>query len=271
MGTLIFVKLYLNQKIILFSQISIIKKIITNADPVIDKNIFYPLNKEYQRFVGSYYSPFKIKKLLDEIDELIEINNLQFIEHNVEEIIEKNSIIVKFNIYEGEKTLVERINILGNSITNESVIRGEMELDEGDPFNKLLHAKSINNLKSKNIFQKVSSEIVDTPDANLKNIDITVEEKATGEILVGAGVGSEGGTAQFSISENNFLGKGIKLSTGLRLSAERVRGNFTVTNPNFNYLEKSLTTDFFVTDTDKMTDSGYKSTNAGFSFGTAFD
>ena len=163
------------------------------------------------------------------------------------------------------------MNVIGNNITEERVIRDMLEVDEGDPFNKLLHAKSINNLKSKNIFQKVSSEIVDTPDANLKNIDITVEEKATGEILVGAGVGSEGGTAQFSISENNFLGKGIKLSTGLRLSAERVRGNFTVTNPNFNYLEKSLTTDFFVTDTDKMTDSGYKSTNAGFSFGTAFE
>ena len=41
----------------------------------------------------------------------------------------------------------------------------------------------------------------------LKNIDITVEEKATGEVLVGAGVGSEGGTAQFSVSENNFLEK----------------------------------------------------------------
>jgi hypothetical protein len=64
----------------------IIKKIITNTDPVIDKNIFYPLNKEYQKSIGSYYSPFKVKKLLDTIDELIEINNLQFIEHNVEEI-----------------------------------------------------------------------------------------------------------------------------------------------------------------------------------------
>ena len=87
-----------------------------------------------------------------------------------------------------------------------------LEVDEGDPFNKLLHAKSINNMKGKNIFQQVTSKIVDTPDANLKNIDIIVEEKATGEILVGAGVGSEGGTAQFSVSENNFLGKGIKFS-----------------------------------------------------------
>ena len=45
-----------------------------------------------------------------------------------------------------------------------------LEVDEGDPFNKLLHAKSINNIKSRNIFQKVTSEIIDTPDSNLKNI-----------------------------------------------------------------------------------------------------
>ena len=48
-----------------------------------------------------------------------------------------NSINIKFNIFEGEKKLVERINILGNNITNESVIRGELLLDEGDPFTNL--------------------------------------------------------------------------------------------------------------------------------------
>ena len=146
-----------------------------------------------------------------------------------------------------------------------------LEVDEGDPFNKLLHAKSLNNIRSRNIFQTVKSEVIDTQDQGLKNLNIIVEEKATGEILVGAGVGSEGGTAQFSVSENNFLGKGVKLSTSLRVSEERIRGNFTVTNPNFNYSDKALSTDVFLTDTDKLTDSGYKSTNAGFSFGTAFE
>ena len=76
---------------------------------------------------------------------------------------------------------------------------------------------------------------------------------------------------QFSVSENNFLGKGVKLSTGLRISETRLRGNFTIENPNFNYTNKALLTDIFLTDTDKLTDSGYKSTNAGFSLGTAFE
>ena len=126
-------------------------------------------------------------------------------------------------------------------------------------------------MKAKNIFKDVKTEIVDTKDGNLKNIDIIVEEKATGEILVGAGVGSEGGTAQFSVSENNFLGKGVRLTTGVRISEDRFRGNFSVENPNFNYTGKALNTDVFIKDTDRLSDSGYKSTNAGFSIGTGFE
>ena len=80
---------------------------------------------------------FKITKLLEEIDELIADNDLQFVEHNVEKSVNNDSIDIKFNIFEGEKILVERINITGNSITNESVIRGELVIDEGDPFTKL--------------------------------------------------------------------------------------------------------------------------------------
>ena len=73
----------------------------------------------------------------------------------------KNNIEIKFNIFEGERTLVERINIFGNTITNESVIRGELLIDEGDPFTKLGLEKSISNLKSRKLFGKVNSEVVD--------------------------------------------------------------------------------------------------------------
>ena len=61
--------------------------------------------------------------MLEDIDDLIENNNLQFVEHNVQEIITANGIEIIFNIFEGERTLVERINIFGNNITDESVIR----------------------------------------------------------------------------------------------------------------------------------------------------
>ena len=218
------------------------------------------------------YSLNKLNKVVKQIDQISVSRLYDFIDASIEtEIIGENELDISFIVKESEKFYVKKINVLGNNITEERVIRDMLEVDEGDPFNKLLHAKSLNNLRARNIFQNVKSEIVDTQDGNLKNINITVEEKATGEILVGAGVGSDGGTAAFSVAENNFLGKGVKLSTGLRISEERIRGNFTVTNPNFNYSDKALSTDIFITDTDKLTDSGYKSTDAGFSIGTAFE
>ena len=73
---------------------------------------------------------------------------------------------IAFVVKESEKFYVKKIDILGNNITEERVIRDILEVDEGDPYNKLLHAKSINNLKGKNIFQEVKSEIIDTPDTN---------------------------------------------------------------------------------------------------------
>ena len=132
-----------------------ISKIATNVDSVFDKKLFFPLNDIYKKYIGEYYSPFKIKKLIDDLDQLIDKNNLQFVEHNVQEEIEGNNIKIIFNVFEGEKKLVERINIEGNSVTNESVIRSELILDEGDPFSNLDLKKSISEIKARNIFKKL--------------------------------------------------------------------------------------------------------------------
>ena len=156
--------------------------------------IFFPLNKVFADFAGSYYSPFKVKELLDEVDGIIEFNNLQFVEHNVQEVIENDTINIVFNIFEGEKNLVERINITGNNITNEEVIRGEMILDEGDPFIQLALEKSIAELKARRIFKSVNYEVRNGSKDNLKIIEINVEEQPTGEISAGAGIGTSGGS-----------------------------------------------------------------------------
>ena len=87
----------------------------------------------------------------------------------------------------------------------------------------MLQAKTINNLKrTLNFFSKVDSEIIDATDnENRKIINITVEEKPTGEIMAGAGVGtSGGGSVAFGVSENNYLGRGIEFSSDVSVSAE---------------------------------------------------
>ena len=111
-----------------------------------------------------------------------------------------------FNIFEGEKNLIERINITGNNITSENVIRGELILDEGDPLTNLNLEKSIAEIKERRIFSEVKYNVKDGSQRNLKIIDIEVEEKPTGEISAGAGIGTSGGNLAFNIQENNWLG-----------------------------------------------------------------
>ena len=91
-------------------------------------------------------------------------------------------INLKFKVEEGEKFYVDRINILGNTITSENVIRNQLMIDEGDPFSEILVTKSINNIKSLNFFRKVESQIVFNENDKTKTINISVDEKPTGEI-----------------------------------------------------------------------------------------
>ena len=248
----------------------LIKKILTNADPVFDKNLFYPLNDKYKSVVGSYYSPFKVKKLLEEIDELIDNNNLQFVEHEVEEIIETDSITIKFNIKEGPKVMVERINILGNNITNEAVIRSELLLDEGDPFTNLSLDKSVANIKSRNIFSLVKTEVINGSAENLKIINITVEEKPTGEISAGAGIGTNGGTFAFNVQENNWLGQGKNVSFDVELNADSLEGTLRYTDPNYDFLGNAVS--YYVTSsTNDKSEQGYENKILGGGAKTSFE
>ena len=177
---------------------------------------------------GSLYS-LVFPKIVNEIDNISLSRQYDFINAEINEtIINQNQIDIDFTIKESETFYVERINIYGNNITHENVIRDRLEIDEGDPFNELLNAKSINTLKASGLFKKVKAKVTDGSELSTKIIDIELEEKPTGEISLGAGAGSEGGTLGFSVNENNFLGKGIKLGTSLRLTEDTVTGSFSV-------------------------------------------
>ena len=213
------------------------KYLINNASlelPVdYDKSNFDSVDKALKKLINDTYSFNKISRVVDEIDKISLSREYDFINAEIiENKIDNDKIDIIFKVKESEKFYVEKINIYGNNITFENVIRNALEVDEGDPFNKLLNAKSINNIKALNIFKNVKSDVIQGDQNNTKIININVEEKPTGEISLGAGVGSEGGTIGFAVSENNFLGKGVQLNTSLRLTDDTIRGSFTVNNPN---------------------------------------
>ena len=104
-----------------------------------------------------------------------------------------------------------------------------MIIDEGDPYNEILAKKSINEIKSLNFLVMFHSSCR-WRGLNSKIINITVEEKPTGEITAGAGFGTSGEVIEFSVKENNYLGKGIGVDTAISLSSESILGKFNVNN-----------------------------------------
>ncbi len=237
-----------------------------------DEENFVDLNEKINDLKKERYSLNKITRVVEEIDKVSLSREYDFINANITvSKVKKNELDLVFTITESDKFYIERINIFGNNITLESVIRNNLIIDEGDPFNELLNAKSVNNLKSSGLFGKVKSDVKPGSTQTTKIIDITIEEKPTGEITVGAGVGTDGGSLGFGVTESNFLGKAIKLGTSLRLTDDSITGSFSVVNPNFNYSDKSLFTTVESTNVDKMTENGYKTTKTGFSFGTGFE
>tara|TARA_Y100000590_G_scaffold446791_1_gene581010 strand:- start:945 stop:3191 length:2247 start_codon:yes stop_codon:yes gene_type:complete len=246
------------------------KKFSTNIDPVFQVSIFEELKPIFNKYAGEYYSPFKVKKILESIDEIIDNNQLQFVQHTVKEFSGEDGIDVEFKIFEGEKIQIERVNISGNNVTNDSVIRSGLLIDEGDPYSKIRLEKSIANLKSMNIFNKVDYKISDGSEPGLKKINVSIEEKPTGEITAGAGYGTEGGAFGFSIKENNYLGKGLKVSANADITSQSVRGSLNIVNPNYNYSGNKVFGGFSSKKTDKPS-SGYENTLVNFNIGTEFE
>jgi outer membrane protein insertion porin family len=232
---------------------------------------FAELKKLFNEIKGQPYSINIVKSILDEIDIITTDKEFHSIASTVEEELVQNKINLNFEITETEKIFVEKINIFGNNVTRENVIRNQLVVDEGDPFNEILHAKSINNLKSLNFFRKVKDQIKEGQSPNTKIINITVEEKPTGEISAGAGVGTSGGTVAFGVKENNYLGKGLSVDANATVDEESIKGKFSVTNPNFQDSDKSVFLSLEAIEVDRSVDFGYKNNKVGFSIGTEFE
>ena len=227
----------------------------------------------FNKLKGKAYSLKSIKKIINEIDKTALQKEFVFINAKYQEkIIDGNKINIEIYFEESKKYFVNRINIFGNFITEEKVIRNSLIVDEGDPYNKILFNKSINEIKSKGIFKSVTSDVNDSDSKNnSKIINITVEEKATGEIFAGAGTGTDGSTISGGIKEKNYLGKGIELDTNLTLSDDQIKGRFSLINPNFRNTDRSINVTIESTASDFMTTSGYKTTRTGLKLGTGFE
>ena len=237
-----------------------------------DKNYFDKINKNLNDFSNKLYSFKIIEKMIKTIEDIASTENYEFINVDIDErVTNDNMIAITLNINESDKFFVNRINILGNNVTIEDVIRNELFIDEGDPLNNILFEKSISEIKSLNIFKSVETEIVDTNDPVLKDINIKIEERPTGEISLGAGIGTSGASTLFGIKERNFLGRGINLDSNLTLSKETIKGQFNVINKNYKNSDRDLIFGLQSLETDRLKNFGYKTNKTGLNLGTNFE
>ena len=232
---------------------------------------YLDVKKFLKKLENEPYSINRIEDIVEKIETITINEQYESIKASVNEIIISDKININFKIEETEKFFVERINIFGNNVTRESVIRNQIEIDEGDPFNQILYSKSLNNIKALNFFEKVEGEILDGNEFNTKIINITIEEKATGEIFAGVGTGTDGSSFAFGVKENNYLGRGIMLDSNVNVSDEKIKGKFIVSNPNYKNSDKNLDLSLDATSVDRLATSGYKSNVTGFSVGTQFE
>ena len=170
-----------------------------------------------------------------------------------------------------KKTLIGKINVYGNTITEEKVVRDNLLLSEGDILNTSKIKKSIDNLESKNIFRKVEFKTSDSIEQkNSEDINFYVKEQPTGSISAGIGYGSNGGLLEGSVNERNFLGKGIDLNFTGRIASEKISGVFSYIDPNFKNSEKEFA-NYFFTETDDYSNAGYTSKRIGDRLATKYE
>jgi outer membrane protein insertion porin family len=220
---------------------------------------------------NEFYSPLTINKINKQITDFLETKRYGNFEINIQDLKvadDKINIIVQLN--EGQKSLVNKINIKGNTITEEKVIRDNLVISEGDQLNSSKVKKSIDNVKSKQLFSKVDYKIEDSEKKNFKDLNLFVKEQPTGSISAGVGYGTNGGLLEASVNERNFLGQGINLNFTGRLSSDVIRGELSFVDPNYKNSNKELAASLF-SEVDDYENSGYQNKRAGTRFGTKYE
>lgn len=217
------------------------------------------------------YSTDIVNKLNRQVTSYLESKKYSNFEINIQELKKSDDLIsIALQLSEGQKVLIDKINIQGNTITEEKVIRDSLVLGEGDYLNSTKVKKSVDNIKSRQLFSKVDYKVVDSEKKNFKDFNLFVKEQPTGSISAGVGYGSNGGLFEASINERNFLGQGINLNFTGTLATEEIKGEFSYVDPNFKQSEKELAASLFSI-RDDYSNSGYQNTRAGTKFATKYE
>lgn len=185
---------------------------------------------------GSVYNVELVDKSLEDISLLSARRGYAFaqVRPRGERDAANRLVNIAFVVEEGPRVYIERIQVRGNSRTQDHVVRREFDVAEGDAYNRVLIDRAERRLKMLNYFKnvRISSEPGSAPDRVVVNVD--VEDQSTGEFSIGGGyVTNEGFIAEASVTERNFLGRGQYVRLGGQLGARTTSVTFSFTEPYF--------------------------------------
>ena len=163
-------------------------------------------------YVGSLYNAEALEKSVEEMQIEASRRGYAFavVKPRGDRNFESHTVSITFAIDEGPRVYIERINVKGNTRTRDYVIRREFDISEGDAYNRALVDRAERRLKNLDFFKtvKITTEPGSSSDRVVLVVDL--EEKSTGDFSVSGGYSTtDGPLAEVSISERNFLGRGL--------------------------------------------------------------
>ena len=183
-----------------------------------------------------------------------------------------NKVEVTFEIQEGTKIFIDRINISGNVKTNDNVIRRELTFVEGDAYNSSKIKESERHIRGTGLFDNIEIKLDEMVGTNKTEVDVGVTERSTGQFTVGAGFSSlDGAIGNIGIKESNLFGEAKELSLNLGLSTRKSEIDLSFTDPYFLNKDLAAGVDIFNIRRNQKTYSGYKHNIIGFKLRSGFE
>ena len=216
---------------------------------------------------GDWYDADEVEKSVSNISEAVGSLGYAFVDvrPNIQRNRDNNTVDVTFDVQEGPRVYVERINISGNTRTLDKVIRREFRLAEGDAFNTAKVRRSQQRLRNLGFFEKVDVAAAPGSAPDKTNLEVQGVVQCTGEISFGAGYSTSAGVVgTISVRERNLRGAAEDLNLSLSLGTQSSQGTISFTQPYFLDRELSAGIDLFVTQNDRQSTSSYSDSSLGF-------
>jgi outer membrane protein insertion porin family len=232
------------------------------------------LTKVVKTGVGDTYDASKVDKSVENLT--LEASNQGFVFAKVEPKVDRNSaaqtVNISYNISEGTRAYIERIDIVGNTRTRDEVIRRELRLYEGDAFNRTLIERARRRLTALDFFEKIDFKEQEGSSPDKVVVVVEVSEKSTGSLTFSVGYSSvETVVGAVGLAERNLFGKGLQVALNTSLSFKKQSVDFSYTDPYFLGTPISAGFDVFATKTDNQSASSYTSQQIGGALRTGFN